>query len=675
MRIGIVSRRIGCNDGQGRVNRAIAAEALRQGHAVTLYCEAADAEIIRAGAAAVLLPPPAWLPTRLVRDQLFAIRTAWRLRRRRAQLDAVLACGFATWAAADVNAVHFVHRAWRASPHHPWRQRRSVATLYRWLFSGLNAALERQAFRRAGTIVAVSATVQRELVAAGVPAARIATIPNGVDAAEFHPGPARRAAFGLPEGVPLALFAGDLATPRKNLDTVLSALAAVPGLHLAVAGRHAGTPWPALARALGVAGRVHFLGFCTDMPALMRAADLFVMPSRYEPFGLVLLEALASGLPVIAAAGAGGAELITPGTGAVLVDCDDAAALAAALRHLLARPDRAAMAAAARRTALAHSGPAMAQQYLALLQRGAVPTPAATLAVVICTMDRPELLRRCLASLAAGTARPAEILVSDDSRDGGGAAAVCAAFPGVRHLAGPRRGLCANRNAAIRQACAGFVSLLDDDAVVAPDFVARAQAVIAALPPRTLVTGTVIETDRPVVPGNRRFLGFFGRAPRRRFENINLNCNLIPRSAFDGAGFDETIGYGYEDMDLCARLLAQGYVIRHDPGLVATHLPPCRGAALDRQRFVAANRARFYTGIKHYLLWRPNPVLLLAFIVAAPLHRALHAVRTGKWFDLPHVLADMAFALRATLRERARLRRPPLPAPAGAAGERPTPVT
>jgi GT2 family glycosyltransferase len=290
-------------------------------------------------------------------------------------------------------------------------------------------------------------------------------------------------------------------------------------------------------------------------------------------------------------------------------------------------------------------------------QIGPQAGPPAALSILVCTVDRPELLRRCLAAIAAGTALPAEVLVSDDSRDGAAAASVCAGFAGVRYLRGPRRGLCANRNAVIRQARTDFVSLLDDDAVVAVDFVARALAALAGLPPRTLVTGTVFETDRPVVAGNPSFLGFFGKQPDRRYENINLNCNLLPRGAFAEAGFDETIGYGYEDMDLCARLLSRGYTIRLDPALVTTHLPPRRSTALDRRRFAMAERARFYTSVKRYLLWQRKPSKLLAYLVVAPAHRALHALKTGKWFDLPHAVADMAWALRATLRERARLRR------------------
>jgi len=365
MRIGIVTRRVGPNDGQGRVNQEIAREALRQGHEVRLFCESADPALIHDGARLFKMAPPAFLPSRLLRDQVFAARTSRVL----AGCDAVLANGFASWARSDVNAVHFVHRAWLASPHHPWRQHRDARSLYARLYAGVNARLERGAFRRARRVVAVSEKLRTELLAGGVAPERITTILNGVDTVEFAPGPADRATLGLPRGVPMALFAGDLRTPRKNLDGVLRALVEVPGLHLAVAGRHEGTAWPAMAESLGVADRTQFLGFRTDMPALMRTADMFVFPSRYEACSLVLLEALASGLPVITASSAGGAEIITAAVGIVLPDSKDVAGLAEAMRGLADYPSRRKeMRLAARTLALAHGWQAMAQTYLGLLE-------------------------------------------------------------------------------------------------------------------------------------------------------------------------------------------------------------------------------------------------------------------------------------------------------------------
>ncbi|MFM7438259.1 MAG: glycosyltransferase family 4 protein, partial [Snowella sp.] len=123
-------------------------------------------------------------------------------------------------------------------------------------------------------------------------------------------------------------------TPRKNLDTVLKALSQVPDLHLAVVGATERSPYPQLTVELGLDERVHFLGYRRDVSEIMKAVDLFVFPSRYEPFGMVVSEAMASGLPVITAATTGVAEIITPESGIVLADSEDVEALMQALSKL-----------------------------------------------------------------------------------------------------------------------------------------------------------------------------------------------------------------------------------------------------------------------------------------------------------------------------------------------------
>ena len=373
MRLGIVTTTIGPNDGQGRVNREIAAECLRQGHEVVLFAERVDGPMAsEAAVTPVLAAPPGWLPTRMLRDQAFAWRTRRSILEARHGCEVLLANGFTTWARSDVNAVHFVHDSWARSSWHPWRQRRHARSLYAWTYSRLNMRLERHAFRRTRRVVAVSDLVRQELLRVGVPAASITVITNGVDADEFRPGPPERDRFGLPQGVPVALFAGDLKSSRKNLDTVLRAQAAVPGLHLAVAGRAEDTPYPAAARQLGIADRVHFIGFQRDMPALMRSVDLLLFPSRYEPFGLVLLEALATGLPVVTARSAGASQILTPEVGVVLQDSDDHAMLARTVTELLGDDARRrAMSARARDLARTHSWASMARRYVDLLQDAA----------------------------------------------------------------------------------------------------------------------------------------------------------------------------------------------------------------------------------------------------------------------------------------------------------------
>ena len=300
----------------------------------------------------------------------FTWRSAEWLRQHRPNLDLVKVNGAITNAPGDVNAVHFVHSSWLRSPINLSTQNLGLRGTYQRFYTALNADWEKRAFDRAKVVVAVSEKVAQELVAIGVPRDRIRVILNCIDLQEFAPGIVDLQKWGLPEEVPLALFPGDIRTPRKNLDTVLHSLVQVPQLHLAVVGGTAGSPYPELARSLNLENRVHFLGFRQDVPDLMKAADFLVFPSRYEPFGLVVLEAMATGIPVVTAATTGAAQLVTPDCGFVLPDSDDAQALAEALNQLVKcdRQQRQQMGQVARTIAEQHSWANMARNYVNLFE-------------------------------------------------------------------------------------------------------------------------------------------------------------------------------------------------------------------------------------------------------------------------------------------------------------------
>ena len=171
---------------------------------------------------------------------------------------------------------------------------------YQSFYSRCNEGFERKSYEAAAVVIAVSKLVRSEMLpVAGVPERKVRVIHSGVDLDDFRPGIEDRRALGLPADVPLGLFVGDVRTYRKNLDTVLRSLVATPSIHLAVVGAVDCSPFPAMASSLGIAGRVHFLGYRRDVARIMRASTFLTFPTRYEPFGLVILEAMSSGLPVV----------------------------------------------------------------------------------------------------------------------------------------------------------------------------------------------------------------------------------------------------------------------------------------------------------------------------------------------------------------------------------------
>jgi UDP-glucose:(heptosyl)LPS alpha-1,3-glucosyltransferase len=190
---------------------------------------------------------------------------------------------------------------------------------------------------------------------------KLHVIHNGVDLDFFHPGLRAehrgqlRAQLGIPDDAPVLLYVGS-GFERKGVPQLLAALARLPGnTHLLVVGKDKqAANMGQLATRLGVQQRSHFVGGQTDVRPYYGAADVFVLPTLYDPFPNAVLEALACGLPVLTSPGSGGAELVTPACGAV-VDALDVPALARSAEALLALdPIRAATAAreAASRCAL-----------------------------------------------------------------------------------------------------------------------------------------------------------------------------------------------------------------------------------------------------------------------------------------------------------------------------------
>jgi glycogen(starch) synthase len=179
-----------------------------------------------------------------------------------------------------------------------------------------------------------------------LPPDRVAVVPNGIDAPRWRaPAKARAAARGQhPGGGPLLVYAGRLVHEKgvqTLLDTIRPLRQAHPDLRLAIAGT--GTheaALHALARKLRIARTIDWLGFVpeTRLAALLGAADAVVVPSFYEPFGIVALEAAASGAPLVVAETGGLRDLVAAGIAAASFPAGDADALTTVIGKLLADP-------------------------------------------------------------------------------------------------------------------------------------------------------------------------------------------------------------------------------------------------------------------------------------------------------------------------------------------------
>ena len=187
-------------------------------------------------------------------------------------------------------------------------------------------------FARCDWLVGVTPDIVAHMRARGVPPARSFFVPTfpAIEPAA----PVSRALLDTPEDARVLLALSRL-HQKKGLDTLLDALALLPdSYHAWLAGEGAlRGALEAQAARLGLSARAHFLGWRTDRSALLGAADVCVLPSRYEPFGTVILEAWAAGVPLVAARSAGPAATVADGETGLLVPIDDAPALAAALRR------------------------------------------------------------------------------------------------------------------------------------------------------------------------------------------------------------------------------------------------------------------------------------------------------------------------------------------------------
>ncbi len=188
-------------------------------------------------------------------------------------------------------------------------------------------------FTRCTSFVGVTEDIVAHMVKLGVPSEKAHFVPTFPDVPDDPP--VDRATLGVGRGQRAVLALSRL-HPKKGLDVLIRAVQTMPDVVLWLAGQGPlRAELEALVQTLGLQERVRFLGWRTDRGALLRAADVCCLPSRYEPFGTVILEAWAAKTPFVACRSAGPAAHVADGENGLLVPIDDVDSLRTALRRAL----------------------------------------------------------------------------------------------------------------------------------------------------------------------------------------------------------------------------------------------------------------------------------------------------------------------------------------------------
>ena len=536
--------------------------------------------------------------------------------------------------------------------------------------------------RDAARVIAVSEAERRQLLALGVDESRIRVIPNPVDLEEFEEPIAHgrfRAAHDLGDA-PVVMFLGKL-TPRKRVDVLIRAFAALDRerAQLVIAGNDMGEA-PALraliasldrAAAPGaprLSARVTFTGATSDRARLeaLADADVVVYPSADEIFGLVPLEALLAGTPVIVADDSGCGEVIRAIDGGDVIPLGDVPALSARIaaaldgdREAQASRIRAAAGRIRERFSAAKTGSDLFSTVIEVVGTDLGQDAGQdAVSFVIPVRNGAPWLRAVVAAIRAdaGT-RETEIIAVDDGSTDGSAdiLAELEARGWLRVLRGPGRGAAAAINAGLRAARFPLVAQIDQDVVIAPGWIDTLTA--AMRDPRVAAAqGHYICPPRAPLPARVMGVDLTQRYDALRGRATGHVCtgNVIYRAhAIADAGlFDESLGYGY-DNDISYRLRAAGHRLAICHGAQSVHHWRSGFSGYARQQYgfgygrldlVAKHPARLGGDSVSPLGMMLHPiVLLVALLLAVTAAAAAFTGHDGR------VLAGLALALVSAL--------------------------
>ncbi len=366
MKIAIITHQVRKGDGQGLVNYQIIKKLTERGHEIFLIASDIAKDIIKIpDVTCYKINISKKLPI-LIYDFLFAYKSNRIVKIFESLWDIIIVNGASSWCKSDYNIVHFVHSSWFKSEYYPYRNPKNIKSLYQYCYTRINCFLEKKCFSRTGTIIGVSERIKNELIDLNIDESQIKVIHNGVDINEYFPLNIKKYQNSEITG----MFIGDLQTSRKNLDSVIKALIKTEKINLLVIGEIGRSLYPDLVQREKLSERIKFLGHQKNVSKILQEVDFLVCPSLYEPFSLVLIEAMATEIPVITSKNVGASILIDQKSGIVINSPKDITALHNAMCKIKDPDVRKQMGQNARKVAVLNSWDKVAVKYEKLIISG-----------------------------------------------------------------------------------------------------------------------------------------------------------------------------------------------------------------------------------------------------------------------------------------------------------------
>ncbi len=367
LRVALIRQQFRLDGGGERIVAQMAQVLQNHGHEVTLIARkwsGASGTVLRCN-------PPKW--TRVQREKRFAEEAIEIARRKKFDLvqshERIPGCQ--VYRAGDGVHAHWLQQRSRTLSN--WRRTLLMRNSYhRYVMDAERRMFEHPELR---AVICNARMIADEIAERfDIAPSKLNVIYNGVDVDRFHPELKShrqqiRERYQINLDAPLAVFVGS-GWERKGLGVLLRSMKHVPAMNLLVVGRDkAQRRFEKQAGELGVAERVRFAGVQSDVAPFYGAADLFVLPTLYDPFPNAVLEAMASGLPVLTTNSCGGAEFIQDDVSGFVRDALDVDGWIDALQTSYDREQNEQRGREARRIVEPHTTDAMQQQLTSLYER------------------------------------------------------------------------------------------------------------------------------------------------------------------------------------------------------------------------------------------------------------------------------------------------------------------